>query len=75
MINGASHLVQVAACGGTPAQVPFPGVPLENGTYAAATRDDYLDANTADPELRKGLAGLNVIREISILAIPDEVMR
>jgi phage tail sheath protein FI len=73
VINGASHLIEVGDCQGTPNLLRFPGVPLANGTYVPAARQDFLDPGTADPELRKGLAGLSVIREVSLVSIPDEV--
>lgn len=73
IINGASQLIEVVQCLGAPNVVAFPDVILQNGTYVVATRDDYLDAATVNPEDRKGLAGLSSIREISLLSIPDEV--
>jgi len=74
VVNGASQLVEVVQCLGVPAPVAFPEAVLENGTYVAATRDDYLGAATDDLEERTGLAGLCAIREISLMAIPDEVV-
>ena len=74
VINGASQLVEVVDCQGAPDAVAFPDAPLQGGTYVAATRDDYLDANTANPEERKGFAGLSTVREISLVAVPDEVV-
>jgi Bacteriophage tail sheath protein len=72
VINAGSQLIEISDCQGAPNLVEFDATPLVNGTYVAAVRADYLDENTDDPELRKGLAGLKVIREISLMAIPDE---
>jgi phage tail sheath protein FI len=74
VVNNGSQLITITDCQGAVNPVAWPGTPLANGTYAAATQADYLDANTIDPELRKGLAGLRVIREISLMAVPDEVV-
>jgi phage tail sheath protein FI len=74
VVNGASALVEISACPGAPNAAGWPGAPLANGTYAAAARDDYLDAQQPNPELRKGLAGLGAVREISLVAMPDEVV-
>ena len=70
-VNGASQLVVIAACAGRPADVALGARALAGGTSVAAVDADYLDANTADPDARRGLAGLSAIREISIVAIPD----
>jgi phage tail sheath protein FI len=74
VVNDGSRLITIVTCPGPVDGVSWPGLPLENGSYAAAAQADYLDADTADPELRKGLAGLGVIRDISLMAIPDEVV-
>lgn len=74
ILNGASQLIQVVQCLGAPNPAAFPNVVLQNGTYVAAARDDYLDAATVNPEDRRGLAGLCTIREISLMSIPDEVV-
>lgn len=74
VVNGASSLIEILACGGTPNATDFPGVALDNGTYAEAAREDYLDEDTKNPEQKKGLAGLAAIREISLVAVPDEVV-
>ncbi|KGQ19382.1 Phage tail sheath protein FI [Lysobacter dokdonensis DS-58] len=73
VINGGSRLIEVVACPGPPTPAAFPNLQLQNGTYVAATPNDYLDAATVDPEAKVGLAGLKAIREISLMAIPDEV--
>jgi phage tail sheath protein FI len=63
VINGASWLIEMSDCQGTPDLVPFPGVSLANGTYVPAARDDFL----------RGLAGLGTIQEVSLVSIPDEI--
>ncbi len=74
IINASSHLIKVDSCTGRPNDVAFPGVQLQNGASNPATLDEYLDENTIDPEQRKGLAGLATIRDISLLAAPDDVV-
>jgi phage tail sheath protein FI len=75
VVNGASQLIEVIDCLGAPAAAAFDkDRHLANGTYAAPVQTDYLDANTLDPEQRKGLAGLSTIRDISLVAIPDTVV-
>ena len=71
VINEASQLINLLTCPGAPAPVAFPASRLANGTSVPAVDADFLDAAQADPELRRGLAGLSAIREISIVAIPD----
>jgi len=74
VINGASTLIEVTACPGPPNPAALPTIALQNGTYVAAARADYLDDATIDPEAKRGLAGLSAIRDISLLSIPDEVV-
>jgi phage tail sheath protein FI len=74
VINPASTLVQVLGCTAPPAAVELPDAKLDDGQTAAATRDDYLDADTVNPEERKGVAGLSLIKEISLISIPDDVV-
>jgi len=73
-INGASHLIEVSACPGAPNAASYPNVRLQNGTYVAAARADYLDEATTDPEAKRGLAALKSVRDISLMSIPDEVV-
>lgn len=73
MINGGSQLVTVSQ-NGRPADVAFPALQLQHGTDVDPVADDYLDPNTDPIDKRKGLAGLGVIREISLISIPDEVV-
>jgi phage tail sheath protein FI len=74
VINAGSNLIKVNSCTDRPGDVNFPGVPLENGVTDPATLTEYLDANTVNPEDRKGLAGLFTIRDISLISAPDEVV-
>lgn len=74
VINASSNLITVVDCTGRPNDADFPGVQLQNGATDAATLAEYLDENTVNPEDRKGLAGLMVNRDISLLAAPDEVV-
>ena len=77
VINASSRLIKMLTCTARPNDVAFPDLPM---TYGGPVPDeqvqlsDYLDENTNDPELRKGLAGLSTIREISLIAAPDEVV-
>jgi phage tail sheath protein FI len=73
VINASSRLIVVTACTARPADVAFP-THLDSGITVAAGIDEYLDAQQVDPELKKGLAGLSGIREISLVAAPDEVV-
>ena len=75
VVNGASHLIEVASCLGVPAPKAFPSVVLQGGTSVPATSPDFLDDATVDPEEKRGLAALCAVREISIMAIPDDVVR
>jgi hypothetical protein len=74
VINASSRLVKVLTCSLRPENVEFPQVQLQRGVTTAATLNDYLDESLGDPEQRKGLAGLAAIREISVVAVPDEVV-
>ncbi len=75
VVNAGSRLVSLAV-GGRPADVEFPAQKrLENGTAGNGEpgRDQYF-GSPADPLPRQtGLLGLSAIRDISLLAIPDEV--
>jgi hypothetical protein len=73
IINASSHLIKVTSCTANPNPVDFPGMPLQNGVSDPATITEYLDEAQVDPEKRRGLAGLSAIREISLIAAPDEV--
>lgn len=74
IVNASSRLIKVNSCTARPNDAPFPGVQLQNGASDPATLAEYLDETTIDPEKRKGLAGLATIREVSLVAIPDEVI-
>jgi phage tail sheath protein FI len=74
VINSGSQLIKVLSCTGAPTKAPFPGVALTNGADDPATLTEFLDESQPDPEKRRGLAGLSVIREVSLVAAPDEVV-
>jgi phage tail sheath protein FI len=74
MINASSQLIRVNTCTAVPTLVEFPGVPLTNGVSTAPSLAEYLDDAQTDPEKRRGLAGLSTVREISLLAAPEEVV-
>jgi phage tail sheath protein FI len=80
VINGASRLIEVTASTGTPtlpatATAPPVWTLLAGATDVAITDADFLDETQTDPELRRGLAGLSAIRDISLVAIPDAFAR
>ena len=87
-VNGVSGRVNVAFVGGNPARpnnvanapldtstlaLPLLPSPLANGTDGAAiVPADYAGDAAASPDLRTGLAGLEIIDEINLLLAPDE---
>lgn len=74
VVNFASKLVTITV-GGRPADVAFPNPlgPGSNGTGPPI--EDQYRGSTADPiDKQTGLLGLSKIRDISLLAIPDEVV-
>jgi phage tail sheath protein FI len=75
VVNATSTLITLTA-GGRPNDVAFPNARLANGTFGAAdpTEDQYR-GSAADPvDTRTGLLGLASIRDVSLLAIPDDVV-
>jgi phage tail sheath protein FI len=75
VVNAQSKLVTLTL-GGRPTNVNFPDAKLANGSAGNGepTEDQYR-GSPADPiEKRTGLLGLGGIRDISLLAIPDEVV-
>lgn len=72
VVNASSQLIVVTACTARPSDMPFPGTQLQNGAGGDATLTEFEDANQSNPELRRGLAGLATIRDISLLTAPDE---
>ena len=74
VINQGSKLIVIGQCDGKPDDTVFADKLMENGTTVEATEETYLDVDTLDPEKATGLNGLAQIREISIIAIPDEVV-
>ena len=75
VVNAASKLVTLTA-GGRPTDVAFPNAQLANAVPGTAdpTEDQYRGLATDPIEKRTGLLGLAGIRNISLLAIPDEVV-
>jgi phage tail sheath protein FI len=76
VVNAASKLVTLTV-GGRPDNVPaFPGTQLQGGTAGNAepTEADYQGTPDLPIELREGLLGLEAIRDISLLMVPDDVM-
>lgn len=86
-VNGPSALVTVAFAGGAPDRptdvaaaalvIAPPGTPnstvLAGGADGAAIAPaDYIGNAGAPPDLRTGLAGLEIIDEINLLVAPDE---
>jgi uncharacterized protein len=74
VVNGGSNLVTILACPGAPAVIAFPGINLVNGSYVVATQADYGAFTEMDPHLKTGINALAAIREISLMAVPDEVV-
>ncbi len=74
VVNSGSQLLRVLTCTARPNDVAFPGVRLQSGAAPPATLTEYLDEAQPDPELRRGVAGLSTIKDISLLAAPDEVV-
>jgi phage tail sheath protein FI len=74
VINSASRLIRVLACPSPPNAVAFDAGILGGtpGTYAPADVNAFVGSDP-DPELRTGLDGLLTIRDISLMAVPDEV--
>jgi Bacteriophage tail sheath protein len=75
VINNASRLVRVLACPGPPNLFEFDAGALTGtaGTDVQANVAAFIGDN-ADPELRTGLEGLLTIRDVSLMAVPDEVV-
>ncbi|HEY8147686.1 MAG TPA: phage tail sheath C-terminal domain-containing protein [Vicinamibacteria bacterium] len=73
VVNGASNLITIAACPSPPNLVAFQEGALTGtaGTDVQANVQAFIGDN-ADPELRTGLEGLLTIRDISLMAVPDE---
>jgi len=72
-INGSSSLIKLTACPARPADVADFKVELKGGNAGPATVGDFTESNL-DPELRTGLEGLLAIRDVSLMACPDEVV-
>ena len=74
VVNGSSRLIEVTEFESAPREAKFEAAPFKNGKSIVAREDQFLDSKQTDPEARTGLAGLLAIREISLMAIPDEVV-
>jgi phage tail sheath protein FI len=74
-VNSASKLVTLTA-GGRPNDVALPNAVLANGSDGnGEPAEDEYRGSPADPiDKQTGLLGLSKIRDISLLAIPDEVI-
>lgn len=72
IINNRSNLIRVLACPGRPNEVGFIGLTGTAGANVPAVAQQYIGAH-ADPELRTGMDGLMTIRDISLMACPDEI--
>jgi hypothetical protein len=75
VVNGASQLIRLTACPSRPNDVAFDQGVLGTtpGVDDPADTNAFVGAN-ADPELRTGLEGLMAIRDISLMACPDEIV-
>jgi phage tail sheath protein FI len=77
LINGSSRLIRITACPGKPNDVLFPGGALtvaNPNTPDPATNLVTVTGAAANPEDRTGLEGLLTIRDISLMAVPDDVV-
>lgn len=75
VVNGSSQLVQFAPPAGAvtlPAAKPFTALNGAAADGAAVVEADYMGDGTLPTNQRTGLAGLEVLDEISLLALPDE---
>jgi hypothetical protein len=74
LIDGASQLVHVTSVPqAVPAPAPF--TPMANGSdgVAALNANSYVGNPALPNDQREGLAGLELIDEISLLCVPDQV--
>jgi phage tail sheath protein FI len=74
VINASSRLITLIV-NGRPTDAAFPDVKLDNGTAGTGEPGEaqYLGSDSDPIERRTGLRGLEAIRDISLVAIPDEV--
>jgi Bacteriophage tail sheath protein len=73
VVNGSSRLIRITACPGKPNDVLFPaGALAANGQDVPADLTAVI-GDAANPEDRTGLEGLMTIRDISLMAAPDDV--
>jgi len=76
VVNAASKLVALTV-GGRPNNIPnFPGTQLQGGTAGNGepTEAEYQGNPNLPIERREGLLGLEAIRDISLLMVPDDVV-
>jgi phage tail sheath protein FI len=75
VVNSASNLIRMLTCPGPPAPIAFVDGALADtaGTDVDADVNSFI-GDDADPEDRTGLEGLMTIRDISLMAVPDEVV-
>jgi phage tail sheath protein FI len=75
VVNSNSKLVSITV-GGRPNDVVFPSAVLATGSNGSGVPiEDQYRGSPADPiDKQTGLLGLSKIRDISLLAIPDEVV-
>jgi hypothetical protein len=74
VVNETSALIRIVDCPSPLTETLPPGIALRGGSTLPATSVEYLGESEADPEKREGLAGLCKVDEISLMAIPDEVV-
>ena len=74
VINGASKLVRVTKLTGpvTPVEPFDAGNHLDGGDDAGEPSDDDFKGRELEPNKFSGLLGLEAIKDISIIAVPDE---
>jgi phage tail sheath protein FI len=73
IVNAASKLVTLTV-GGRPAEVAFERLSQGTAGNGEPTEEEYRGSPDDRIDQRKGLLGLAGIRDISLLAIPDEVV-
>lgn len=74
VVNGSSRLVTITQ-NGRPDNVDFPSAKLKADPDDDATATEYLDQGDPKPiDQHTGLSGLNAIKDISLVSIPDEVV-
>ena len=72
VVNHASDLVEIIGCSGLPSAVDAAVGYLAGGVDAPTVIEDYLGEMAGNPP--SGLASLTAIEDVSIMAVPDEVV-